>query len=214
MSGIASSLEQEFADHSQAERDATLAELRSIESNGRGSVDVASHAIAMPALIGLIACGLIYGVLTRNDLTTTRVVTTLVCGVVVVAACAWLLFARRTPRFTLTEQGVRLKNGVLPWDKVEDYGVIEHSQNGLTTHTQVKFELTEGFTPPPLGLFFLFGRTRPVRSVTLQKTGPLVVTLNLFVGARGMNVDKLAERIGQFLAASRARAELEKLLRG
>lgn len=206
MSGIASSLEQEFAQHSQAEREADIAELRAIDSNGRGSVDVASHAIAIPTLIGLIACGLIYSTLTRHDLPTTRIVTTLVCSAAVAAACAWLLFGPRKPRFTLTEEGVRVKNALLPWSSIEDYGVTEHSTNGVTTHTSVALQHATGFTPPALGLTLLFGANAKSR-----KTGQYETRLTLHVGAKGMNGDKLAERIGQFLAAARARAELERL---
>jgi len=206
MSGIASSLEQQFADHSQAEREAHIAELRTIEANGRGNVDVAAHAIVFPALIGLIACALIYSTLTRHDPAMARVVTTLACSVAVAALCAWFLFGPRKPRFTLTEEGLRLKNGVIAWDKIDDYGVTEHSTNGFTTHTSIRFELVPGFTPPPLGQIILFGQTEKVR-----KTDQAVIRQTLHVGAKGMNSDQLAERIGQFLAAARARAELRRL---
>lgn len=211
MSGIASSLEQEFADHSQAEREANIAELRRIEAGGRASVAVAAHSIVLPAFVGLIACGLFYEVLTRQDVSTTRLVTTLACSVVVAAFCAWLLFGKRAPRFTLTEQGVQLKNGLLPWQDIEDYGVVENSTNGLATHTSVSFHLADGFTPPPLGMLILFGQTSPIRSKDAKKPSQFIVRLTLHVGARGMSCEKLAERIGQFLAAFHARAELQRL---
>ncbi len=206
MNGIASSLEQEFAERSNAERESNIAELKKIDADGRGSVDVASHMIVLPALIGLIACGLIYSTLTRHDLTTTRIVTTLVCSVAVAALCAWTLFGPRKPRFTLTEEGVRVKDAMLPWSSIEDYGVTEHSTNGFTTHTSIVLQHAAGFTPPKLGVFYPLGA-----SARDRKTDQYETRLTLFVGAKGMNVEKLAQRIGQYLAASHARAELQRL---
>lgn len=206
MSGIASSLEQEFAERSQAERESNIAELKRIESNGRGRVDVAAHAIVMPGLVGLIACGLIYSTLTRHDLTATRTVTTLLISAAVAALCAWFIFGPRKPRFTLTEEGVRVKNALLPWGSIEDYGVTENSTNGITTHTSIVLQHAAGFTPPELGLNIAFGANTRNR-----QTGHYDTRLTLHVGAKGMNSDKLAQRIGEFLAAAHARAELERL---
>ena len=206
MSGIASSLEQEFAERSQAERESTIAELERIRAAGSGSVDVAAHAIVIPTLIGLIACGLIYSTLTRHDLSTTRTVTTLLISPAVAALCAWLLFGRRKPRFTLTEEGVRVKEALMPWAGIEDYGVTTHSTNGVNTHTSVVFHHASGVTPPKLGLPYLFGAHTHDR-----KSGQYQTRLTLHVGARGMDGEKLAGRIGEFLAASRARDELRRL---
>ena len=205
MSDIASSLEQEFADHSQAERASHIAELKQIESKGHGSVAVAPHAIMSPLLFGFVGAMMAWASIANQRLSVGTVVAFIV-GVVFVAASAWGIFGPRKPRFTLCEEGVRVKDALLPWSSIEDYGVTENSYNGFTTHTSIVFQLAAGFTPPELGLFFVCGANTRNR-----KTGQYSTRLTLHAGAKGMNVDKLAERIGEFFAAARARAELARL---
>ena len=206
MNDIASSLEQEFADRSQADRDAHIAQLREIESKGRGSVEIKPHAILMPLLCGITGIFLVWGALTTSSFSKMGNLGIAVLGVVFVVLSVWGMFGPRKARFTLTEEGVRVKDVLLPWGSIEDYGVTVHSINGVPTHTSIEFEHAAGFTPPKLGLFRMFGGTRRNR-----KTNQYITGLLLHTGARGMNGDKLSKRIGEFLSAARARAELARL---
>lgn len=201
MNDIASSLEQQFADVSQAERESTLSELRRIEAAGRGSVAIRPHAIALPALLG--ACGVLclYAAATKVAIAWAYPV-----GAALLLPSLWALFARRKPCFLLTEEGVRTAGALLPWDSIADYGVTEHSHNGFTTHTSVVLLHESDYTPPPLGLFRLFGQ-----NVRNGSSGQYETHLTLHAGARGMNCEALARRIGEFLSAFHARAELARL---
>ncbi len=201
MTDIASSLEQEFADASQAEQESAIAELRRIEAGGRGSADIRPHAIALPLLFGV--CG---GLLSYAALTSGARIYALPIGLALLLPSLWALFGPRKPLFTLAEEGVRVKDVLLPWSSIEDYGVTENSYNGFTTHTSVTLQHAEGFTPPKLGLFYPFGA-----SVRNRKTGQYETRLTLHAGARGMNSEKLSLRIGEFFAAAHARAELARL---
>jgi hypothetical protein len=116
------------------------------------------------------------------------------------------MFGQRSPRFTLCEEGIRVKDALLPWQSIDDYDIVEHSMNGISTHTSVTLHYVEGFTPPEVHLFFMFGG-----NVRNRKTGTYTTRLTLHAGAKGMNVEKLSERIGSFFAASHARAELARL---
>jgi hypothetical protein len=205
MSDIVSSLEHEFANHSQAERESHIAQLRQIESKGRGRLDVRPHAIMIPLLFG--GCGglLMFAAFQAAQ---NNVIVFLI-GLALVVPNAWAMFGPRKPRFTLTEEGVRVKAALLPWDSIEDFSVTESSTNGFSTHTSVVLTLVPGFTPPKLDLFFLFGSNSRHR-----KTGQYSTRLTLHAGAKGMNVDKLAGRIGEFRAATLARAELARLQAG
>jgi len=203
MHDIASSLEKEFADISQAEREATITELRRIESAGRGTIEVKPHAILLPLLFG--GCG---GILIYCAITTEAVSPPLAfaIGLLLLLPSLWAMFGPRGTRFTLTEQGIAVKDAVLPWTSIDDYNVVENSYNGFSTHTSVVLLHTEGFTPPKLPLAYLFGT-----STRHRKTGLYETRLTLHAGARGMNVEKLATRIGDFFAAAHARTELNRL---
>ena len=74
------------------------------------------------------------------------------------------------------------------------------------THTSVTLLHSEGFTPPKLGLLVLFGG-----STRDRKSGLYETRLTLHAGARGMNCEKLAKRIGDFFAAAQARHELRRM---
>jgi len=206
MNDIASSLEQEFADRSQADRDANIAQLREIESKGRGSVEIKPHSIVMPLLFGFVGAIIVWGALTTSSLSKMGNLGVVALGVVLVAFSAWSLFGPRKARFTLTEEGVRVKDALLPWSGIENYGITVHSTNGVPTHTLVEFEHAADFTPPKLGLIYMFGGSKRNR-----KTNQYTTRLILHTGARGMNGDKLSQRIGEFLSAARARAELVRL---
>lgn len=117
MSDIASSLEQEFADHSKANRESRIVELKQIESRGSGSVVIKAHAIMLPLILGFAGFMLKY---TSFDFAQTIDHGTVV-GAVLVAICAWALFGPRKPLLTLTEEGVRVKDVLLPWSSIEDY---------------------------------------------------------------------------------------------
>jgi hypothetical protein len=197
MTDIASSLEQEFADRSQADRTAQIAELRQIESKGRGSVAIAPRAIAIPLLFGFIGGIFAYASITTNTWSKAGAINAFIGGVAVVAVCAWAMFGPRKPRFTLTEEGVRVKDVLLPWSGIEDYGITVHSTNGFPTHTTVELHHTADFTPP--------------KGILDRKTGRFSTRMALITGAKGMNGDKLSQRIGEFLAAARARTELARL---
>jgi hypothetical protein len=200
MADIASSLEKEFADRSQADRAAQIAELQQIESKGRGSVAIAPRAIAIPLLFGFFGAIFAYGSITTSTMSKTANIIAFIVSVAIVAVCAWAMFGPRKPRFTLTEEGVRVKDVLLPWSGIEDYGITTHSTNGFPTHTTVELCHTADFTPP-----------KPSLRDRIRKAGRFSTHLTLFTGAKGMNGDKLAQRIGEFLAAARARAELARL---
>jgi len=209
MTDIASSLEQEFADHSQADRESRIAELRRIEAAGSGNCDVSSHAIAAPILAGLFGAVFIWAGIS-SSYGWGRTIAVVLIGSAFLLPSLWALFARRKPRFTLTKEGVRVKDALLPWESIEECGVTENSYNNVTTHTSVVFKHVEGYVPPKLALFAPFGTSVPIRSFT-RKTGQYRTRLTLFVGARGMSCEKLADRIGEYRAAAYARAELARL---
>jgi len=209
MTDIASSLEQEFASHSQADREARIAELRRIEAAGSGSCDISSHAIALPILSGLFGAVFIWAGVTSNYPFTHAMAVVLV-GAAFLLPSAWALFVPRKPCFTLSPEGVRVKGALLPWDSIEECGITENSYNGITTHTLVEFKHIDGFVPPKLALFAMFGSSGPVRSFT-RKTGQYRTRLTLYVGPRGMSSQKLADRISEYRAAALARAELARL---
>lgn len=206
MTDIASTLEREFADISQGEREAAIAELHRIEAAGRGDVAIRPHAIMLPVLFG--ACGgiFLYAAFTVSSMTHLNLFMLFLAGLLLVAASLWAMFGPRKVRFTLTEHGITVNGALLPWASIEDYSVVENSYNGFSTHTSVSVLHAEGFTPPALGLMLLFGANTRDR-----KTGQYQTRLTLHAGARGMNCEKLAERIGAHLAAAHARDELERL---
>jgi len=206
MNDIASSLEQEFAGQARTNREARITELRQLESNGRGSVEIKPHAILLPLLFGIVGVLMVWAALTSSSLPKTGNIIVIVLGVVFAVTSVWGMFGPRKPRLTLTEEGVRVKDALLPWSSIEDYGITVHSTNGFPTHTSVEFEHAAGFTPPKLGLFYMFGGSSRNR-----KTDQYTTRLTLHTGARGMNGDKLAKCIGDFLSAARARAELARL---
>ena len=209
MTDRASSLEQAFGFQPQADRESRIAELRRIEAAGRGSCDIASHAITLPLLCGLFGAILIWAGIT-GGFPLDQTVTVCLIGAAFVLSSAWALFAPRKPRFTLSAEGVRVKDTLLPWDSIEECGVTENSVSAVTTHTSVVFNHFEGFIPPKLTLFAMFGTTAPIRSFT-RKTGRYRTRLTLFVGARGMSSEKLANRISDYRSAAYARAELARL---
>ena len=202
MTDIASSLEQEFADVSQAERESTIAELKKIEAAGRGSVDITPHAIALPVL--LIVCGVIvtYAATTKSG----DAGWIYLLGMALLVPGILILFIPRKPFFTLAEEGIRVRDTLLPWEHIEDYGISENGYNGFTMNTTLSLIHDTGYTPPKLGLFRMFGQTIHQRKEDRYET-----YLGLWVGAKGMNSEKLAQRIGDFLAAFHARAELARL---
>ena len=206
MIDIASSLEKEYGDITQRERESTLTELRRIEAAGRGRAEIKPHAIMLPLLFGFTGGIVAYGASTSSAMSGTSAMIAIAVGVVLVLASLWALLAPRAARFTLTEEGIRVKQQLLPWDTIVDYGVVEHSYNGFSTHTSVTLLHSEGFTPPKLGLLVLFGG-----STRDRKSGLYETRLTLHAGARGMNCEKLAKRIGDFFAAAQARHELRRM---
>lgn len=205
MNDIASSLEQEFTTHAQAGHEAHIAELRKIEAAGRGSADVAAHAIALPLLFG--SCGLIviYSTLTAKQFSAAETVGFLLLGILL-ASTFWLMLGPRKPCYTLCEEGVRVKGGLLPWSSIEDWTVSEISYGGFPIATSLVLIHGEGVKPPPLGLLVTIGSSHLIR-----KTGRYETRLTLYTGARGMNTEKLTERIGGFFAAYHARLELVRM---
>lgn len=206
MIDIASSLEKEYGDISQRERDGAITELRRIEAAGRGRVEVKPHAIMLPLLFGLFGGIVVYGAFTSSAMSRMGAIGAFALGMLMVLGALWAMLGPRGARFTLTEDGIQVKQHLLPWDTIEDYGVVENSYNGFSTHTSVTLLHGEGFTPPKLGLLVLFGG-----STRDRKSGLYETRLTLHAGARGMNCEKLARRIGEFFAAAHARHELKRL---
>ena len=209
MVDIASSLEQEFASQSQADRESRVAELRRIAAAGSGSCVVYAHAIVLPIVCALFGMVFIWAGIT-SGYSFGRTMALCLFGAAFVLPSVWAVFVPRKPRFTLTVEGVQVKDVLLPWDSIEECGVTENSYNGVTTHTSVVFKHVEGFIPPKLPLFAMFGTTLPIHSLT-RKTEQYRTRLTLFAGARGMNCEKLANRINDYRVAAVARAELERL---
>jgi hypothetical protein len=207
MTDIASSLEQEFADRSQADRTTQIAELKQIESKGRGSVAIVPHGIVAPMLFGLVGAILAYASIILSAWSATGRSAGFLAGAALVVGSVWLMFGPRKTCFTLTEEGVRTTDSLLPWNSIQDFGVTVHSINFVRDQTSIQFLHTAGFEPPPLGLFYMFGQSHRDKKTGLYSTN---FTL-YFSGAKGMNGDKLSQRIGEFFAAARARAELVRL---
>lgn len=206
MTDIATSLEQEFAEVSHGEREAAIAELRRYEAAGRGTVDIKPHAILLPALFLLAGGIFIYGAFTSAAMSRLGAIGAFAVGVLLVAGSLWAMFGPRGTRFSLTERGIVVKGALLPWACIDDYGVVENSYNGFSTHTSVTLLLAEGFTPPALGLMYPFGANSRHR-----KSGQYETRLTLHAGARGMNCEKLAARIGDFMTAAHARDQLGRM---
>ena len=205
MSDIASSLEQEFATSSQAERDSHIAELKQVAAKGVGQLEIRPHAIAIALLFGILGAIFVFAAVS-NPAKAMEMASFFLVGVAMLAICAWAMFGPRKTRFTLCEEGVRVNDALMLWSSIADYQVTRHSYNGFPTHTSVVFKYVEGFSPPALGLFYPFGANS--RNILTKRTS---TRLTLHAGPRGMNYEELAERIGAFLAAAQAREELKRL---
>ena len=200
---IASSLEQEFANNAQAERDAVIARLRKIETAGRGSIDVRPQAIIWPLVLGFPSGMVVYlSMLPISEIHYGGVF----FGAIILVPCILAMFGPHQTLFTLTEQGMRIRDALLPWNGIKDFSVVEHNFNGIKSHTIIYLQYVEGFTPPKLNRRSLFSY-----SSGSSKAGHYGINLTLCAGAKGMSTKKLAQRIGEFLAAARARDELARL---
>ena len=207
MTGIASSLEQEFAERSQAERERDIAALRQLDADGRGTVEVRASAIFIGILMAGFGAAMLYVVFAKGAFRGNERLGFIAGGVLLCAIAAWLLFLRsRQPLFVLTEKGVDVRGVLLPWSSIDDYGVLTHSINGASSVTTVTFEHVEGYAAPPLPLFRGLGQ-----SVKDRKTGMYRCVFNLYVKPRGMNGEKLAGHIGRLHAGALAREELRQL---
>lgn len=190
--------------HSHAGHDAHVAELEKIAAAGRGRVDIIPQAIAIPAVLALCGALCIYAAVTN-----TAVGWAYLVGAALLVPGILSLLIRRKPLFALTEEGVRVQDVLLPWDHIEDYVVTDNGYNGFTMHTNVGLIHAAGYTPPKLTLFRMVGQT-----IRKRKEGRYETHLGLWVGAKGMNGEKLAKRIDEFFSAARARAELVRLRAG
>ncbi|MDR0274225.1 MAG: hypothetical protein LBI48_02580 [Burkholderiaceae bacterium] len=203
MDGTAFSPEQEFAALSQDERDALIAQFQQTAAGGRGSLEVRPRAIRLPLLLGFLGIVMAWAALASPSLSS---IVPGLAGLALAASSAWAMFGPRKPCFTLTEEGVRVQNALLPWPGIDDYSVTEHGRLGFPTHTSVVYEHADGFTPPELGLHPLLGASN-----RNSNTGEYATRLTLYTGAKGMNGDQLAERIAEYLDAAHARAKLARL---
>jgi len=181
------------------------AQLRKIAALGRGRLDVVPQALALPLVFMAAGCGLLYAGVSLTMMSVSVVVIVLVAGALVIVLSAWTIFKPGEARFTLSEEGVCVDKVVLPWSSIKDYSVTEKRWIGMTISTRVLLRHVDGFVVPKLGLFFLFGRRIKRRRSTRYET-----RLTLHAGAKGMNCEKLAQRIGEFRAAAHAREEMAR----
>ena len=93
MSDIASSLEQEFTMHAQADRDAYIAELKRLEAAGRGSVEITPHSVGLPVLFGGAGAAVLYGALSSRHLTTMEVLLFSLLGLALLSSL-WMMLGR------------------------------------------------------------------------------------------------------------------------
>ncbi|MCL2714721.1 MAG: hypothetical protein FWD68_09130 [Alphaproteobacteria bacterium] len=184
-------------------------QLRKIVALGRGRLDVTPQAIALPLFFILVGAGMIYAGVSLGRLSVTAVILILVAGALVIVLSAWTILGPSEVRFSLSEEGVQVGNVALPWSSIRDFSVTEQRWFGMTTRTTVLLRHVDGFVPPKLGLFFLFGRRSKRRRSTRYET-----RLMLHVGAKGMDSEKLAQRVGEFRAAAHAREEIARLQAG
>jgi len=180
--------------------------LRKIAALGRGRLEVMPQAIALPLMFMLLGGGMLYAGVSLPMLSVTGVLMILGAGALVIVLGAWTIFGPGEARFSLSEEGVQVGKVLLPWGAIRDFSVTEQRWFGVTTRTTVLLRHVDGFTPPKLGLFFLFGRRSRRRRSTRYDT-----RLMLHVGAKGMDCEKLAQRIGEFRAAAHAREEIARL---
>ncbi|MDR2220230.1 MAG: hypothetical protein LBE24_06575 [Methylobacillus sp.] len=213
MSDIASSLEKEFADQSQSERDAYIAHLKELEAKGQGSLDVRPHSIVLASLFILIGVLMAWALGTQGTNITASIIGILI-GVAVAGWGAWAMLWPRKPKFTLTEEGVRVKGELLPWSSIEDYNVTIHSTNSVPTHISVVLSHVAGFKPPKgvpqARRGGLIGKMRAAKDSEPEYN----TNLMLWTGAKGMSADQLTQRIHDFLTAARAKEELARLQAG
>lgn len=206
MNDIASSLEQEFTTHAQADRDAYIAELKRLEAAGRGSVEITPHSVGLPVLFGGAGAAVLYGALSSRHLTTMEVLLFSLLGLALLSSL-WMMLGPREPCYTLCEEGIRVRGGDLtPWDSISDWRVNETRYSFLPISVALVLNYEAGFTPPPLKRPFSVGVTRHNR-----KTGEYVTDLTLYTGPKGMSVAQLTERINDCHMAAQARAELARL---
>jgi len=184
---------------SPAQGPSRMAQLRRIEALGRGSIEITPHAIALPLLAMVIGCGFVYGILTFVRVPVLGMMAVVMIGAAVIGMSLRAMGPRK-PCFTLSEEGVRVNKVLLPWSSIKDYSVAEDKRLGLTTRTTVFLRHVDGFVVPKLGQSFLFGRRIKRRRGAFYET-----QLMLHVGAKGMDCEKLAQRIGEFRAAAYAR---------
>ena len=186
MSDIASSLEQEFTMHAQADRDAYIAELKRLEAAGRGSVEITPHSVGLPVLFGGAGAAVLYGALSSRHLTTMEVLLFSLLGLALLSSL-WMMLGPREPCYTLCEEGIRVRGGDLtPWDSISDWRVNETRYSFLPISVALVLNYEAGFTPPPLRHPFSVGVTRHNR-----KTGEYVTDLTLYTGPKGMSVAQL-----------------------
>ena len=211
MPDIASSLEQEFASAAQTQRETAIADLRTLEAAGRGSLDIISRSLVFPALGVFFGLMTLYASLTSDYSRSGQspflhALAVFAIGAALLALGAWG-FVPGKPLCTLTEQGIRVKNALLPWSSIESFRVVEHSYGIFKTDTAIYLVHPEGFTPPKLGLPLLRGRSqRPMLKRKHYETH-----FTLWTGAKGLSVEALADRINDFVAAAHAREELARL---
>ncbi|MGY0505241.1 hypothetical protein [Luteimonas sp. e5] len=207
MTDITSSLEQEFAEQSQHERERAIAELRQLDADGRGRVDVWPSALLIGILTGAFGLALAYLAFSSAKLGGIEKLGFGGVGLALVAFAVWMLFLRaRQPTFTLTEQGVDVRGVLLPWTSIDDFEVMTNTINGVATMTTVTLEHVAGYEAPKLPLARGVGQSAKDR-----KSGNYRSVLSLFVKPKGMSSETLAGHIGRLHAGAQAREELQRL---
>lgn len=207
MTGIVSSLEREFAERAQTERDQDIAELRKLDAEGRGSVEVRPAALLLGVLTVLFGAAMLYVAFGTGRASGGEQLGFAAGGLAFCAFAAWAVFLNaRQPAFNLTEQGVDVRGVLLPWSSIEDFGVMTNVINGASVMTTVTLEHVEGYEPPKLPLSRGKGQ-----SLKDRETGVYASHLSLFVKPRGMSTDELAGHIGRLHAGALAREELRRL---
>lgn len=207
MTGILSSLEQEFASRAQTERDQDIAVLRKLDAEGRGRVEVWPAAQLLGVLTVLFGAAMLYVAFGTGRSSGGEQLGFAAGGVASCAFAVWaLLLNARESAFTLTEQGVDVRGVLLPWSSIEDFGVMTNVIYGVSVMTTVSLQHVEGYEPPKLPVSRGKGQ-----SLKDRKTGIYASHLSLFVKPRGMSTDALAGHIGRLHAGALAREELRRL---
>jgi Zn-dependent protease with chaperone function len=196
---LSSALEEEFSRVARDNADSVTASLKALAAQGREERAFYEGGILMFAIWGLIA---LLAFAASAFLTEHAYVRygALTAGVGLSAFMLYRYRLRAKPFATFTMNGLRLpgQEELVPWTAVDDYSIMVHSTNGLTTNVEIILNMHEGYELPAAG---------PDRRVRFSRKKRRIAITVLNLRDR-MNADTFSELLGIYWRGGLARAQL------